>query len=181
MDLQVRWNGNAYTIVDMDIEESGGKAIVRDNMWESGWARVDEDFAGNGDAYVLHLHRNAVIEYVQSGLTPYDSDCGSEGDRPAVLGRRVSAEGAERYFTINVHLGKGADGARRTYALKRLAAEAGHYWNGEPSIGRWLSALADERIGADWRPRTAPPLKTKLKALARDQIQLWQQLVVELS
>lgn len=45
-----------------------------------------------------------------------------------------------------VHLGKGEEGERRKLALEHLAAREGHLWGGEPSIGRWLVALADQEI-----------------------------------
>lgn len=45
-----------------------------------------------------------------------------------------------------VHLGTGKPGIDRRRALETLAAEAGHLWNGKPSVGRWLVALADEEL-----------------------------------
>lgn len=56
-----------------------------------------------------------------------------------------------------IHLGSSEKGQRRKQALEALAAEAECFWNNEPSIGRWLIALADEFIirkenaMADWR------------------------------
>lgn len=44
-----------------------------------------------------------------------------------------------------IHLGRGEEGQRRKESLERLAAEAGHFWNGKPSVGRWLVALADQK------------------------------------
>lgn len=44
------------------------------------------------------------------------------------------------------HLGSGEQGAARKAALEQLAAEAGCYYNGQPSIGKYLVKLADERI-----------------------------------
>ena len=52
------------------------------------------------------------------------------------------------FATVNRWENKKSEPSR--LALKMLAAEAGHYWNDEPSIGRWLSAVADERIGPGW-------------------------------
>lgn len=46
--------------------------------------------------------------------------------------------------TISPYLGKGERGARRKAALKKLAGDAGHRFDGRPSIGRWLCALADK-------------------------------------
>lgn len=45
---------------------------------------------------------------------------------------------------ISVHLGTGEEGTARKRALETLAADAGHYWNEEPSIGRWMIAQADK-------------------------------------
>lgn len=45
-----------------------------------------------------------------------------------------------------IHLGKDAEGQRRKEALERLAAQAGHFWGGKPSVGRWLVALADAAV-----------------------------------
>lgn len=50
----------------------------------------------------------------------------------------------ERIVLQPVHLGTGPEGRRRRQALENLAADAGHFWGGKPSIGRWLVALADE-------------------------------------
>lgn len=50
----------------------------------------------------------------------------------------------ERIVLQPVHLGTGPEGRRRRLALEKLAAEAGHFWGGKPSVGRWLVALADE-------------------------------------
>lgn len=44
-----------------------------------------------------------------------------------------------------IHLGTGAQGAKRRKALESLAKEAGYTWGGKPSVGRWLVALADEK------------------------------------
>lgn len=56
------------------------------------------------------------------------------------------------YTTINIHLGGGVEGKLRKQALEQLAVEAGHVWDGEPSIGRLITALADQagqKIGDD--------------------------------
>lgn len=45
-----------------------------------------------------------------------------------------------------IHLGKGEEGQRRRETLEKMAADAGHFWNGKPSIGRWLVALADREL-----------------------------------
>jgi hypothetical protein len=100
-----------------------------------------------------------------------------------VPARKISEEDLAKYRTINVHLGKGQEGHRRLRALRRLAAEAGYYWNNEPSIGRWLSAVADEQIGAIWRRKPAAPgsdLAARVKAMAEEQIRMWQTLLKEL-
>lgn len=55
------------------------------------------------------------------------------------------------YITFTIHLGSGDLGQQRREALQALAAEKGHYWGGEPSIGRWFVALADERIEMNQR------------------------------
>ena len=44
-----------------------------------------------------------------------------------------------------VHLGTGEQGRKRRAMLERMAAEAGYFWNGRPSIGRWLVAIADKK------------------------------------
>lgn len=57
------------------------------------------------------------------------------------------AEENSSYVVLQpIHLGKGQEGQRRKEALESLAVEAGHFWGGQPSIGRWLVALADERL-----------------------------------
>jgi DNA invertase Pin-like site-specific DNA recombinase len=53
------------------------------------------------------------------------------------------------YTTINIHLGDDNQGARRKRALERLAAEAGYEWGGNPSVGRWLVGLADQKLEED--------------------------------
>jgi len=45
-----------------------------------------------------------------------------------------------------IHLGSGQLGETRKKALEQLAAEAGCFWDGQPSIGRFLKKLANERI-----------------------------------
>jgi hypothetical protein len=45
-----------------------------------------------------------------------------------------------------IHLGTGEQGITRRIALDSLAGSAGHWWNGQPSVGRWLVAMADEAI-----------------------------------
>jgi hypothetical protein len=45
-----------------------------------------------------------------------------------------------------IHLGKGEQAIMRRLALDALAGEAGYWWNGQPSVGRWLISLADEKI-----------------------------------
>lgn len=176
MNLQIRWQRNAYTIVDTDKDVPRGRIVVRDNMWERGWARVDEDFDGDANAYVLDRHKNAIIAYLQSGWTLYGEAQPSDGitTPPST---QDDLETQDRTFTVNVHLGKGADGARRLYALRSLAGQAGYYWNGEPSIGRWLSALADSHLGPDWQRKTDPDLRDTVRSLAREQIEMWQELL----
>lgn len=55
-------------------------------------------------------------------------------------------------ITLTAHLGTGEQGAARKAALVALAERGGHMYNGEPSIGRWLCALADE-AGTKPEPR----------------------------
>ena len=176
MNLQVRWQRNAYAIVDTDENAPQGRIVVRDNMWERGWARVDEDFDGNADAYVLDRHKNAIIAYLQSGWTLYREAQPNDGVATSPA-KRDEQETRDRTFTVNVHLGKGTDGARRLYALRSLAAQAGYYWNGEPSIGRWLSALADNHLGRDWQRRSDTDLRVTVRTLAQEQIEMWQGLL----
>lgn len=45
-----------------------------------------------------------------------------------------------------IHLGSGRLGQQRRAVLETLAAENECFWNGKPSIGRWLTGIADERI-----------------------------------
>jgi hypothetical protein len=179
MKLNVHWNRNAYAIVDVDVEDPDGRPIVRDNMWDHGWARADEDFGGNVDAYVLDLHKNQIIRYIQSGLTSESNESPTGSRTSTVPAREFTSGDTEKYFTINVHLGKGRDGARRLYALKSLAVEAGYLWNGEPSIGRWLSAIADEKLDLGCKPGQSSALDARLKTLAREQIRIWQALIAE--
>lgn len=48
---------------------------------------------------------------------------------------------------ITIHLGRNDAAARaRKRALERLAGRAGYEWNGKPSVGRWLCAMADREI-----------------------------------
>lgn len=44
-----------------------------------------------------------------------------------------------------VHLGSGQLGKARKKALEQLATAADCFWGGQPSIGRYLIKLADER------------------------------------
>jgi hypothetical protein len=100
-----------------------------------------------------------------------------------VPSRKISVEDMTRYHTINVHLGKGKEGVRRLQALRHLAAEAGYLWNNEPSIGRWLSAVADEKSGTVWKRKPAPPasdLAARVRAMAEEQIAMWQAFLKEL-
>lgn len=182
MKLAVRWNENAYTIVDVDVEEPEGRLIVQENMWDHGWDQVRDKYDGDADAYVLARHEDIIKEYVDTGMTYFQWKALGDEQTLIVPTRKISLEDMQKYFTINVHLGKGKEGIRRQMALKTLAAEAGHYWNDEPSIGRWLSAVADERIGPDWqrRPRQSLGLKARIVALAKEQIQMWQALLAEL-
>lgn len=58
---------------------------------------------------------------------------------------------AENVVLQPVHLGKGEEGQRRREALETMAAAAGHFWGGKPSIGRWLVAMADkELVNGQW-------------------------------
>ena len=182
MKFQVRWNKNAYAIYDVEVEDENGRLILQDNMWEHGWSCIREDFSGDADAYVLDRHRETIKEYFDTGLTRSDWRTLYSDQTVTVPSRKISLEDVAKYYTINVHLGKGKEGARRLHALRLLAAQAGHYWNNEPSIGRWLSAVADEKIGPDWesKPRTASDLQGKIKALAQEQLKMWQELIEEL-
>jgi len=164
-------------------EDPEGRFILRDNMWDHGWSRVREDFAGDADAYVLDRHEEAIKEYFDTGLTSADWHALYSDQVVTVPPRKISVEDVDKYHTINVHLGKGMEGVRRLNALKMLASEAGHFWNNEPSIGRWLSTVADARIGPDWKPKPVTPpsdLGAKVKAVAQEQIEMWQALLKEL-
>lgn len=44
---------------------------------------------------------------------------------------------------LPINLGEDTKGERRLAAIKQLAAAGNHYYNGEPSPGRWVSAQAD--------------------------------------
>jgi hypothetical protein len=182
--LQVRWNRNAYAIYDVDVEvdDENGRLIFRDNMWDHGWTRIREDHDGDADAYVLDHHSETIKEYSDMGLTRSDWHTLYNEQTITVPSRKISLEDVAKYYTINVHLGQGKEGARRLHALRLLAAQAGCYWNNEPSIGRWLSAVADERIGPDWeaKPRTALGLQSTIRALAQEQLEMWQGLIKEL-
>lgn len=74
------------------------------------------------------------------------SDCGNEYNRlywgvcPHCNGGIDSA-----IVLQPVHLGTGEIGVARRKALEAVAAEAGHFWGGKPSIGRWIVAVADEK------------------------------------
>jgi hypothetical protein len=180
--LQVRWNRNVYAIYDVDVEDENGRLILQDNMWDHGWSRIREDFDGDADAYVLDRHRETIKEYFDTGLTRSNWDTLYSDQTVTVPSRKISLEDVAKYYTINVHLGKGKEGARRLHALRLLAAQAGYYWNNEPSIGRWLSAVADEKIGPGWESKTrlASDLQSKVKALAQEQLKMWQELIAEL-
>jgi hypothetical protein len=183
MKLQVRWNKNAYDIYDVDVEEPEGRLIVQENMWDHGWDQVRDEYGGDADAYVLARHEDVIKEYVDTGMTYFQWMALGDGRTLIVPTRKISLEDMHKYSTINVHLGKGKEGIRRQMALKMLAAQAGYYWNNEPSIGRWLSAVADEQIGATWRRRPAAPgsdLAARVKAMAIEQIKMWQALLAEL-
>jgi hypothetical protein len=184
MELQVRWDKNAYAIYDVDVEvdDENGRVILQDNMWDHGWSRVREEFDGDADAYVIERHRETIKEYFDTGLTRSDWYTLYSEQSVWVPSRRISVQDVAKYYTINVHLGKGKEGARRMHALRLLAAQAGYYWNNEPSIGRWLSAVADEKIGPDWgsKPRPAPDLRSKIKTLAQEQLKMWRELIEEL-
>jgi len=184
MKLQVRWNRNAYAVydVDVEVEEKNGRLVLRDNMWVHGWSRILEEFHGDADAYVLERHWETIKEYFDTGLTRSDWHVLYNEQSVTVPARKISLDDVAKYYTINVHLGKGKEGARRLHALRLLAAQAGYYWNSEPSIGRWLAAVADEKIGPDWeaKPRTAVDLQNRVRALAREQLEMWQELIEEL-
>lgn len=182
MKLQVRWNRNAYAIYDIDVDDENGRLILRDNMWAFGWSRVREDYDGDADAYVLDHHSKTIKEYFDTGLTRSDWYALHDEQTITVPSRKISLDDVAKYYTINVHLGKGKEGARRLHALRLMAAQAGYYWNNEPSIGRWLAAVADEKIGPDWeaKPRAALDLQGRIKALAQEQLKMWQELSVEL-
>jgi hypothetical protein len=182
MKLQVQWNKNAYAIYDTDVEQKQGRLILRDNMWDHGWSRIREEFDGDADVYVLDRHKEAIKAYFDTGLTQTDWDTLYSEQSVTVPARKISLDDVAKYYTINVHLGKGKEGARRLHALRLLAAQAGYYWNNEPSIGRWLSAVADEKIGPDWQTKhkAASDLQNKIRALAEEQLEQWQKLLGEL-
>lgn len=54
----------------------------------------------------------------------------------------------DRIVLQPIHLGKGEEGQRRKAALEKMASDDGCFWNGKPSIGRWLVALADRELTA---------------------------------
>lgn len=183
MKLQVQWNRNIYAVYDLDVEDPNGRLVLHDNMWEYGWSRVRKDFSGDADAYVLDRHKEEIKEYFDTGLTESDWRMLHSGQAVTLPPRKITTEDVANYYTINIHLGKGKEGARRFHALRLMAAEAGHYWDNEPSIGRWLSAVADERIGPDWELKPtapAPNLAARVKAMAEEQIRMWQALLQEL-
>lgn len=183
MRLQVRWNKNAYAIYDLDGEGPNGRLIFRDNMWDHSWVCARENYTGDADAYVLDHHKEVIKEYFDTGMTLSDWYALYSNQTVTVPARKISAEDLTRYQTINIHLGKGEEGMRRLQALRRLAAEAGYVWNSEPSIGRWLSAVADEHSVSVWRRKPATPasdLATRIKVVAAEQIAMWQALLKEL-
>lgn len=49
----------------------------------------------------------------------------------------------EKPIVITVHLGIGEQGELRKQALLAMAALAGHTYDGNASIGRWLVSQAD--------------------------------------
>lgn len=59
---------------------------------------------------------------------------------------KARLEPPEGAVIISVHLGSGAKGALRKDALERLAQRGECYWDGKPSIGRWIVAQADEEL-----------------------------------
>ncbi|MBN1140119.1 MAG: hypothetical protein JXM73_26350 [Anaerolineae bacterium] len=183
MKLQVRWNKNAYAIYDLDVEDEDSRLILRDNMWDHGWSRIREDYGGDADTYVLDRHGEAIKAYFDTGLTDSDWDTLYTHSSVTVPARKISLEDVDKYYTINLHLGKGKEGARRLHALRLLAAQAGHYWNNEPSIGRWLSAVADDKIGPDGETAPSPAVDTRsrIRALAQEQLKMWQELLEELN
>jgi hypothetical protein len=62
---------------------------------------------------------------------------------------------------ISIYLGEDEQqAAARKAALEALALKAGHEWNGKPSVGRWLCALADERIQGEMTDQL-PKLRVK--------------------
>lgn len=183
MKLQVRWNRNTYAIYDVDGEDPNGRLIFRDNMWDHSWRCVRENFAGDADAYVLDHHEEIIKEYFDTGLTLSDWYTLYSNQTITVPSRKISMEDLARYHTINIHLGKGKEGARRLQALRSLAAEAGYLWNNEPSVGRWLSAVADAKSRMVWKQKPTAPvsdLAIRIKAIAEEQITMWQALLKEL-
>lgn len=183
MRLEVRWNKSAYAIHDIDSKDPNGRLILRDNMWDHSWVCVRKNFEGDADAYVLDLHEEVIKEYFDTGLTTFDWYTLYSDQTITVPSRKISVEDLTKYHTINIHLGKGKEGVRRLQALRGLAAEAGYLWNNEPSIGRWLSAVADEKSRAVWKQKPAAPasdLAARVKAIAKEQIAMWQALLKEL-
>ena len=110
MKLEIRWNENAYTIVDVDVEEPKGRLIVQENMWNHGWDRVRDEYGGDADAYVLARHEDVIKEYVDTGMTYFQWQAMGDGQTLIVPMRKISREDMQKYFTINVHLGKGKEG-----------------------------------------------------------------------
>ncbi|UCC76590.1 MAG: hypothetical protein JSW37_13960 [Anaerolineales bacterium] len=177
-----RKNETSHTLLVRRLEGVVRQDAAIDVMWAHGWSCIREDFRGDADAYVLDRHSETIKEYFDTGLTRSDWQALYNEQTITVPSRKISLDDVARYYTINVHLGKGKEGARRLHALRLMAAQAGYYWNREPSIGRWLAAVADEKIGPDWeaKPRTALDLQSRIRALAREQLKLWQELIEEL-
>ena len=50
---------------------------------------------------------------------------------------------------VTPYLGKGEQGQMRLEALKRIAADAGFEYGGEPSVSRWSQHLVDEMCSDD--------------------------------
>lgn len=73
-------------------------------------------------------------------------------------------------YTIlpRIHLGTGDAGRARKAALLALARKARHFYNGEPSIGRWLCALADE-AGTKPEPSNLEPGALEIVTGARER------------
>lgn len=115
---------------------------IDQNKWQGEWSRYPTEVW-------QRLKRDAFAAGVQ-GRDAYNqaADIFGQSD-PASFDADIEyiKEWLDKAVVLQpVHLGKGEQGILRRLALETLAGEAGHWWNREPSIGRWLVALANTQI-----------------------------------